>query len=373
EEVQALEDKTRKRGIIVTDDDIFLFYKKRLKKDFFNIRTFSKYIKDKDDSFLKLTKDDLIKEQVDNDELLKFPDMLEMGSGKFKLEYAFAPGSKNDGITVKVPAVSAPSISTHAIEQLVPGLFEEKITSLLKNLPKKYRTKLVPVSEKAAIIAKQMPKQDRPLFSLLSSFIKDKFNIDIPASQWSDKNLDQHLKMRISIRDEKDKEIAVSRDNSLIKKFYDDDSSSKGAFEKEKAKLERENVLSWDFENLGEPIIIREENGIAFNVFLGLAKEKGKASLRLYKSEQLFLDGHKKGVQSLYLISYAEQFKALKKDLRSSKIIKKHAGFFNGAKEFQTSLFNAITRQSFLKDIREKNEFLEHAEMIFPQLYNKTL
>ena len=41
----------------------------------------------------------------------------------------------------------------------------------------------------------------------LGSFVKDKFNLDIPASIWSDKNLDKHLKMRISIRDEKDKEI----------------------------------------------------------------------------------------------------------------------------------------------------------------------
>ncbi|MCP3890822.1 MAG: DUF3418 domain-containing protein, partial [Desulfobulbaceae bacterium] len=149
--------------------------------------------------------------------------------------------------------------------------------------------------------------------------------------------------------------------------------SSKGILEKEKKKYERENLLSWDFENIGEPIIISQENGLTFNVFLGLKKEKEKVSIRLYKSKQLFSDGHKKGVASLYLISYAEQFKALKKDLRSSGIIKKHASFFNGAKEFQSKLFDAITRQFFLKDIRTKKEFLSHAEKIFPEIYNKTI
>ncbi len=372
EEVQTFEDKIRKRGVLVSEDDIFLFYKARLKRDFFNIRTFAKHIKDKDDTFLRLTKNDLIKSKVDDDELEKFPDMLEMGKAKFKLEYAFSPGSKNDGVTVKVPFVSAPSISAHAIEKLVPGLFEEKIINLIKNLPKKYRTKLVPVSEKATIIANLMPKQDKPLYTLLSQFIKERFNLDIPASVWSDKNLDKHLKMRISIRDEKDKEIAVSRDNSFINQFYDNESPGKGAFAKEKAKRERENILSWDVGDLGKPEVIREKNGIVFNVFPGLAKENGKVALRLYKSEKLFLDGHKKGVMSLYVISNAEQFKALKKDIRVSGIIKKHASFFSGTKVFQTNLFNAVVSHFFLKDIRGGQEFLNHAKATFPELYNKT-
>lgn len=373
EKIQALEDKTRKKGIVATEDDIFLFYKARLENNFFNIRTFSKYIKDQDDSFLRLTEDDLIREKIDEDEIFKFPDTLEMGKSKFKLEYVFSPGSKNDGVTINVPAVSAPSVSRHVIEKLVPGLFEEKIINLIKNLPKQYRTSLVPVSETAAIIAKQMSMQDKPLFSLLSSFIKDRFELDIPASVWSDENLDQHLKMRISIRDEKNKEIEASRDNSLVDKFYDSEFLTNHAWAKEKEKHERENLLLWDFEGIGEPIRIRQKNGIAFNVFLGLAKEEEKVSLRLYKSEQLFLKAHKKGILSLYMISYAEQFKALKKDIRASKIINKHSSFFNGAKEFQARFFNSITRQFFLKDIRKKKEFLTHAENIFPELYNKTM
>jgi len=372
EKVQALEDKTRKKGIIVSEDDIFDFYKKRLKRDFFNIKTFSSYIKGIDDTFLRLTEDDLIKENVGDEELSRFPDTLEMGSGKFKLEYAFSPGSENDGVTVKVPAVSAPSISPHAIDKLVPGLFEKKIASLIKNLPKKYRTKLVPVSEKAAIIAQQLPGHDKPLFTLLSNFVKDKFNLDIPASQWSDKNLDQHLKMRISIRDEKDKEIAVSRDNSLVRRFQKH-SSAKGAFEKAKAEYEREDILSWDFGELGHALEIKEDNGIVFNVFLGLAREGDKISLRIYQSEKLFMEDHKKGVSALYIKSYAEQFKSLKKDIRNSTLIKKHVGFFKNIREFQDSLFEAITREYFFKDIRNEREFSNHAGAVFPQLYNKTM
>ncbi len=374
EELEALEDKTRKRGIVATDDDIFLFYKNRLKKNFYDVRTFSKFLKDNDDSFLRMARDDLIRAHVDEDELASFPDTLEMGSAKFKLEYMFSPGAKEDGVTVKIPAASAASVSSHAMDRLVPGLLNSRITGLIKNLPKKYRINLLPVSGKAAMIAEKIPKgDDRPLFTLLSRIIKERFNVDIPASAWSDENLEPHLKMRISIRDEKDREIAASRDKALINRYHDTDFEHQDALGKERAEYERGSVVSWDFKDVGIPIKIEQSNGIFYNVFKGLAMEGGKVALRLYRSEKLFNKGHKEGVMGLYQTAYTEQFKTLQRDLRSSFIIKKHAGFFGGAKKIQSELFDAITRHLFLKDIREEKEFNQYALQIFPKLYNKTI
>ncbi len=220
DELETLEHKTRKKDILASQDDIYLFYQSRLSKFFYNIRTFSKFIKDQENqNFLKMTMEELQKSTIDKDELSLFPDSLTMEQGKFKLEYEFNPGSKEDGITIKVPASSALLVSKNSVDKLVPGLFEEKIAALIKALPKKYRVKLLPISEKAAFIAQKMPKEDKPLFSLLSSFIQKKFDLVIPATLWTDKDLPDHLKMRISIRDEKGKEIKALRDYSILKEF----------------------------------------------------------------------------------------------------------------------------------------------------------
>ncbi|WP_299980173.1 ATP-dependent RNA helicase HrpA [Desulfobacula sp.] len=377
DELEALEHKTRKKDILASEQDIYLFYQSRLPKPFHNIRTFSKFIKDRENQdFLKMTLEDLQKSSIDDHALSLFPDTLTMEQGKFKLEYEFNPGSKKDGVTIKVPASSTLLVSKNNVDRLVPGLFEEKVAALIKALPKKYRIKLAPVSEKAAILAREMPKKDKPLFSLLSSFIQNRFDLIIPATEWSDKELPDHLKMRISIRDEKGKEMKALRDYSVLKEFSAVSFPQKDKFRLAQKKYERTNIKKWDFENLEAFILITRKKEFTQKGYPGLKIEtdpKNKAkvlSLRLFKSEQAAENSHTQGIKKLFQICYPDDFKALKKDINAHPGIKQIAPFFNGQTKFQHSLFNLITTTSFAKNIRTKKEFELHAQKKLKHLYN---
>ena len=146
-DLETLEDKTRTRDILATEDDLFIFYQSRLPTPFYDVRSFAKFLKDlKDDKALRMTREDIQKAHVDQETLSRFPDRLEMTQGEFALEYTFDPGTEADGVTIKVPAEAAAMVSKHRVDRLVPGLFEEKITALIKALPKQYRRKLTPRS-----------------------------------------------------------------------------------------------------------------------------------------------------------------------------------------------------------------------------------
>ncbi len=377
DELETLEHKTRKKDILASEHDIYLFYQSRLPEPFYNIRTFSKFMKDQENQdFLKMTLEDLQKSSIDDHALSLFPDTLTMDQGKFRLEYEFNPGSKKDGVTIKVPASSALLVSKNNVDRLVPGLFEEKIAALIKALPKKYRVKLVPVSEKAAILAREMPKKDKPLFSLLSSFIHKRFNLIIPATEWSDEDLPDHLKMRISIRDEKGKEMKALRDYSVLKEFSTVFPSQKDEFHLAQKKYERTDIKKWDFENLEAFILITREKGFTQKGYPGLKietdpKNKTKGlSLRLFKSEQAAKNSHNQGIKKLFQICYPDDFKALRKDINTHPGIKQIAPFFNGQTKFTHSLFNLITTTSFAGNIRTKKEFELHAQKKLKHLYN---
>ena len=379
DEIQTLEHKTRKKDILASLDDMYLFYQSRLPKPFYDIRTFSKFIKDlKNQDFLKMTLKDLQKSAIDEDKLSLFPDTLMMDQGKFKLEYEFNPGSKKDGVTLNVPASSASLISKNHVDSLVPGLFKEKTAALIKALPKKFRVKLLPVSEKASIIAKEMPKENKPLFSMLSSFIQKRFDLVIPATLWSDKELPDHLKMRISIRDEKGKEIKAVRDKSILNQFAATSDPKKGnAFETARKKYEQTDVKEWNFKDLEEFIIITREKEFSQKGYPGLKIENNPRgenskvlSLRLFKSEQAAQDAHCQGIKELFQICYPEDFKALKKDIKTSSEIRHIAPFFTGQTKFGLSLFNLITSALFAKNIRTKKEFELYAQKELKQLYN---
>ena len=372
DQLQEIEDKTRKRDILASDEDIFLFYRNRLEKEFYNLRTFAKYLKDKKhDSFLRMNIDDLCKKSVCRDEIAKFPDFLDTAAGKLELDYNFKPGSDNDGITMKIPIESVPSVHPDTVDRLVPGFFKEKITALIKNLPKKYRIKLVPVSAKAEIIIKEMPYTTRPLFVELSAFVKKRFNADVPCSAWSEKEIDDHLKMRIAIKSSSGKEIAVSRKKSLLKDFSNKEMSFGSGFEEKRKIFEKENIKSWDFGDIDQYLLIEDKNNLSYRVFPGLESKRGKIGLRMFRVEKDAEKSHVKGVMALYCICFSDDFNALKKDIRSSECIKKYAPVFGGAKKFAENLFYSLSRQLFAKNIRTQIEFSEYAKRIIPCLYGK--
>ncbi len=414
EELETLEHKQRKRDILASEDDMYLFYKSKLPENFFNIRTFSKFIKDlnikgrdiknsdiknqniknqniknqnikykKSQNFLKMTKEDIQKSLIDDQAFSLFPDTLEMEQGRFKLEYKFKPGSKKDGVTIKIPADSAAGVSKQKVDMLVPGLFENKIASLIKALPKKYRKQLVPVSQNAKIIATQMPipQHDKPLFAMLSSFIEKRFNFVIPATQWSDKELPDYLKMRISIRDEKGIEIKALRDSSVLDEFacISAPKTDKN-FERFKKKYEKIDIKEWDFKDLENVVTVDHADKFSQKYYIGLKTEittgkssKSKAhqlSLRLFKSKQTAFDSHIQGVNLLFQKSYPDYFKVLKKDINACAGIKQTAPFFNGQTNFRQSVFNLITNTMFAIDIRIKKDFINHGQKELKNLYN---
>lgn len=379
ETLEDLEHKTRKKDILVSEEDIFLYYQARLPGPFYDIRTFSRFIKEKNDpGFLKMTLADIQKSSVDEKTLTQYPDALIMDQAKFKLEYEFSPGSKKDGITLKVPAALAPQVSGNCLDRLVPGFFEEKIVSLIKALPKGYRVKLAPISEKAAIIATGMPKEDRPLFSLLSGFIEKKFNVRIPETAWSEKDLPDHLRMRISIRDEKGKEIQAARDKSLLDQF-----AAAPPFQREDVfanaskAYEITGIRQWDFPDIEHSVIMAREKDAVLTGYPGLKLEKDPEkvgpvlSLRLFKSEKEALEHHCEGIRHLFMLCFPDDFKALKKDFSTSADLRQIAPFFSGQASFLPSLLNRMTATHFSKNIRTRQEFETHARQELPVLFEK--
>lgn len=405
-ELKELEEKTRKRDILVTEEDIYQFYQRHLDRDFYNIKTFAKYLKDKNDkSFLCMTIEDLQQKSVDEEHLAGFPDTIELGDARFRLEYDFKPGSETDGVTIKVPAVSVGHVIGTPVEPfiewLVPGLFKEKIIALIKNLQKSHRVKLLPVAEKADIIASEMKNSGRPLFHELSCFVKDRFGADIPPSAWSDEALDAHLKMRISIRDDDDKEIAASRSKTMLQDYADPELLQGNSFEKAKKRWEHDNISSWDFLDSLEldslPRSVKLHKGdiysqdqlgsnknklntsshavdmasvITIDLFPALTAENNKVALRLLKSEQSAQLVHKAGVRELFMLCYENDINALRKDIKSSARLKGYASFFGGIDRLNQSLISCITKHLFFYDIRSKHEFESHASKAIPKLYS---
>ncbi|MBU2630683.1 MAG: DUF3418 domain-containing protein, partial [Proteobacteria bacterium] len=231
--------------------------------------------------------------------------------------------------------------------------------------------------EKAKCIASEMPMEDKPLFTLLSSFIQKRFGLVIPATLWSDKDLPDHLKMRISIRDDKGKEIKAIRDKAVLNEFLSTSPQKSNAVTLARKKHEQTNIKEWNFKDLEEFIIIDQGREFTQKGYLGLKIEtrpgtdmKNKSlALRLFTSPEDALTSHCQGIKMLFQICFPDDFKSLKKDIASNPEIKRIAPFFKSPAKFQTALFDRITTTLFAKNIRTQKDFNTHAQKELGRLY----
>ena len=311
DDVCGMEDKIRKRDILVSEAELCEFYHKRL-SGCYDMKTLSKYIKQRGgDLFLRMKLEDILRYHPDEKELSLYPDTIHLGNQRFDCVYTFDPEKNEDGATVKIPASHAPVVPSEALDWLVPGLYKEKITALIKGLPKIFRRKLVPIANTVDTIVNDMPKTERSLITELGNFIYNRFGLDIPASVWPSDLLPDHLKMRISIIDPHGKELCSGRDPSILRRNISSkiDPKESREFKSARKKWERTGITGWDFPDLPERISITGKNNSTWVLYPGLqetSRQEKSVNLRLFLNADQALDSHKQGVARLFSIHFSK-------------------------------------------------------------------
>jgi len=367
EEIKNLESRLRRRNILIDETDLCSFYQKRL-PNIYNIKSLKNFIKQKEGGqFLKMDKKDLYQCLPEEFELSLFPEKITLGDQNYDCRYVFNPGNEKDGITVRLPSTISSAVPPDSTDWLVPGLYREKITVLIRGLPKEYRKQLVPVSDTVDTIIKEMVQKNGGLLTSLSNFIFARFNINIPVSEWSDNDLPNYLKMRIAITDTDGKTIACSRDKGILKKEVKAESNLE-EFQIEKRKWEKESITTWNFPDLPENIKLTGKLGNSRIFYPGLEKKGMSINLRLFQNMGKAIRSHKEGIKALFMIYFSKDLKFLKKNLSVLKNDVKTASCFGGAENIQQQIFNKITNDLFSQNIRTKKKFISCIESISPLL-----
>jgi ATP-dependent helicase HrpA len=368
--LKDLEEKVRRRGILVDDLAMADFYSRRL-KDIRDIRTLKKVIKERGgDHFLRMTEGDLLMERPEEEKIALFPDRVDFGNRLFNCSYRFAPGEREDGVTVSVPSGLLSLVSPAQLERGVPGLLREKITALIKGLPKRYRKQLVPVSNTADVIVAEMEQGDRPLLSGLSAFVFDRFQVDIPASVWASVEIPDHLKMRVSVTDQEGREIASGRDIGLLRQETADvpPGEETGAWKKARLQWEKEGLTRWDFGSLPLQITVAD----SMEAYPGLEAAGTHVNIRLFPTPDEARRSHREGVQKLFTLHFSKDLRFVKHDLALPDKGTGGAAYFGGVRVVEKALYGCLLKLLFQKNIRTQEAFMAEAEATRAALFSRT-
>ncbi len=350
---ENMENKLRRRDLLAGEDALAVFYSERL-EGICDSRRLARMIREKgSDDFLKMTEDDIILSMPDRADLKLFPDELKIGSVRLRASYSFSPGKEDDGLTIKIPSVAASSIRPESLEWGVEGFMEEKLTALIKGLPKRYRKQLVPVSNTVEIIIKEMKTGDLSPVNTISRFVYNRFNVSIPAEVWEQVELPDYLRTRIAITDHKGKEIGAGRNIHELLNNREQQSSDLNQFSDLKKKWERKGLVSWDFDSLPDYI----ETGTPLKLYPALEPDKGKVNIRLYQDKELALRIHGMGVQELLNIRLSRDIKFLKRDWPFPAEAARAAAYFGGEPALCNVMHEGLMKRLFRGNIRSRDEF----------------
>jgi ATP-dependent helicase HrpA len=350
---EAMEEKLRRRGILADQDILAQFYSKRL-KGINNVEGLSRLIKERQgDDFLRMKEKDLVLERPDEADLAVFPDELRIGKARLKATYRFLPGKEEDGVTVKVPSALAPQIPPASLEWGVPGMVKEKVTALMKGLPKRYRKRLIPVSDTVNTIMQEMKWSDQPIINTLSRFIYERFAVDIPASVWHEVEVPPHLRTRLSITDHQGREIQSGRDIPFLLQGQDIPSPDLGQWQKLRDEWERQGLIDWDFDNLPEEL--STDDGLS--AYPGLLPQGDTVDIRLFPASDRAVASQKKGVAVLLRRRLTKDIRWMKRHWSLPVEAENSAFYFGGKSAVEKCMFNALERLLFHKNIRTREEF----------------
>ena len=148
-EAEELEERTRRRDLVVDDAAILAFYDARIPPEVVSVAHFDAWWRRHPDKrLLEMALDDLIVDDAAVD-AAAFPDHWRAGTLDLPVTYVFDPGSGHDGVTVEVHIAQLNQLDPAPFSWQVPGLRHELATELIRGLPKQVRVKFVPAPDVA--------------------------------------------------------------------------------------------------------------------------------------------------------------------------------------------------------------------------------
>ncbi|MFI5083630.1 MAG: DUF3418 domain-containing protein, partial [Streptosporangiales bacterium] len=200
EEARELEDKARRRGLVADDAVLFDFYDQRIPKDVTSARHFDSWWKKaraEAPDLLTFTPADLEGPAASQIQTADYPSRW----GELPLSYEFAPGERDDGVTVDIPLATLSQVSGEELSWQVPGRREELITELIRSLPKDLRRAFVPAPDTARAVAARLGEPHGNLLDALGAELGRLGGVQIPRDAWDLSRLPAHLRITFRVMD----------------------------------------------------------------------------------------------------------------------------------------------------------------------------
>lgn len=315
-EVEELEHKSRRRDILIDDEQLFEFYDQRIDLSVVSGRHFDTWWKKaskENPELLNFEREMLFRNDASHVTELDYPNFWHQGNLKLKLSYQFEPGEDNDGVTVHVPLAILNQVEPDGFDWQIPGLRHELVVALIKSLPKTLRRNFVPAPNYADAFLSRTKVMEAPLLDSMEKELKRITGVTILREDWNLDQIPDHLKITFRAVDHRNRKLRENKDlyelkDSLKEKVQqtlsqvaDDD-------------IEQEGLKTWSFGTLPERYQ-QKRGGFEVRAYPAIVDNNDSVGIKLFETEEEQHRAMQQGQRRLILLNIPSPIKYLHDNL----------------------------------------------------------
>lgn len=325
-DIERLENKSRRRDLLVEESDIHAFYDQRLPNDICDRATLFKWLKIKgNEALLKAESKDFLVAETTAPSLQAYPDFWQQGNLHLPMDYDFEPGQEfADGISVRIPLPLLNQVNNVGFDWHIGPHRHELIVALIKALPKQTRRNFVPAPNYADAILQRLTDkqvaQDEKFVDVIADALFRMTGNRVNVDQWEAVSLPNHLKINFRVVDDNDKILAQGYDLEKLKQTLQNDLKNTIKQVADDG-IEQTDVVDWTIGDLPESFV-KSTGHYKIKAYPALVAKGRKVNVELLDNETLAAAEHKKGVAELIIKTLPSPIKHLQQKLpNKSKLI----------------------------------------------------
>ncbi|GAA5059815.1 ATP-dependent helicase HrpA [Thermocatellispora tengchongensis] len=281
DEVEELEERARRRDILVDDETLFDFYDQRVGEEVVSGRHFDawwKKVRQEQPDLLNFEKSMLISERAAEVSERDYPDTWRQGGLRFPLTYQFEPGADADGVTVHIPLSVLNQVSPDGFDWQIPGLRLDLVAALIRSLPKALRRNFVPAPDFARRVLEGAEPRREPLLAVLERELHAMTGVTVAREDWQLDQVPDHLRITFRVVQGK-KTLAEDKDLAALKRRLAP--RLRATLSKAGEELERGGLRGW--EDVGTLPKTFEQRRM--KAYPALADEGDSVAVRMFETE----------------------------------------------------------------------------------------
>ncbi|BBN81200.1 ATP-dependent RNA helicase HrpA [Pseudoalteromonas sp. A25] len=367
DDIHVLEQKARRRDILVDEQTLFEFYDQRIPQDVCTRAGFNhwwKKQKQTDKRFLHMSKELLMQHDAKQITEFDYPDVWQQGNLMLPLEYHFEPGQAVDGVLVSIPLALLNQVDEQGFDWHVPAFRHELICGLIKSLPKNLRRNFVPAPNYADAVLASIEPMQGALLEVLANRLLRMTGVKVEVEDWDLTALDSHLKIQFQVIGDNNQVIAHGFELQTLKEQLQGKVSDTLSQVAEKG-IERTDLTQWEFGQLPAEYTKKQGN-YEIKAFPALVDKKSSTAIELFDNPTKALVAHQKGLRRLVLLNVPSPIKYLQQHLPNKA---KLGLYFNPFGKVQDLIDDCIAAGVDLlladdNDIRDEQAFEQAKERI---------